>query len=290
MFRIKAKNFDEGYFKFNQFLFDKCPHEFNRGNVTAHTFHDEVVFETADIEDLHLHKVNYTKNKWAQLVRVYLDPKELGAMCVRLLHYSRQPRCKRYVPCIAMKFKSRKNVSGACLLDMIVGYNEKFGWHAHVVSRASELTMRWYADLIFIHVLLREVGKVVGFTTSTCKVFWHMASTYQSITSMPWFLIMNGQESWLTDHIDQYRADNMEGLTSWQWATLKRFEKSYLAEGYESYRVQRRASEAYKILKGLEMEKNPVWTHELKLPEIDLNQEIELVEEEDEILKKGGAR
>lgn len=295
MLRMKVKDFDDGYFKLNDYIFFVAGHEHIRGNVTAHSFHNQVIFNSAEC-NLNMHEINYTMSKWRMLVKLYLDPQELGVMCARLLHYKSSSGHKKYIPDMGMQFKSRRNVSGACLLSMTVGYNETDGWHCEVFSRASELTMRWYVDLIFIHVLIREIGKIVGFTPADMKVYWHMVSTYQSITSMPWFLIMEGKEDWLKEHVLHDDIDGgslhlhrIEDLTEWQVATIKRYIKTYLKGDYRSYRVQRRPMEAYLMLKGDMPRKAEVWTKDLTLPEIDINQEIDFANEND-AFGKGGYR
>lgn len=280
MFRLKVKDFDEGFFKLNRYLFFEDAYDLVRGGVTAHAFHTDIIFDSADC-GLNMHEINYTINKWRMIVNLYLDPTELGVMCARLLHYRNQKKYKNYFPDIGMQFKSRRNVSGACLMSMTIGYNPVHGWHCEVFTRASETTMRWYVDLIFIHVLLREIGKVVGFTTSEIKVFWHMVSLYQSITSMPWFLIMVGQEDWL--------KNPPEDLTAWQEWTVKRFKKVFEGGAYGNFRVQRRPQEAYLMFKGEMERKAEVWTKDLTLPEIDINQQMEQAEEDD-LFGAGGYR
>jgi hypothetical protein len=147
--------------------------------------------------------------------------------------------------------------------------------------------MRWYVDLIFVHVLLREIGKVIGFTTDDIKVYWHIVSTYQSITSMPWFVIMDGHEDWLEEHLPF--IDDAESLPKWQIATLKRYQKTYLGGDYQNFRVQRRPMEAYLMMKGEMERKDPVWTKDLTLPDIDINQQIDFAKEND-LYGKGGYR
>ncbi|MCU7521964.1 MAG: hypothetical protein HF312_17245 [Ignavibacteria bacterium] len=294
MFRMRCKNFDDGYFKLNNYLFFNIGYDMVRGTVTSHSFHDELIFETASC-GLNMHDINYTISKWKMLINLYLDPKELGLMCARLLHYRNGKGHKDYIPDIGMQFKKRRNVSGSCLMSMTVGFNPTDGWHCEVFSRASELTMRWYVDLIFVHVLLREIGKVVGFTVNNIKVYWHMVSTYQSITSMPWFVIMAGKEEWLCSNLEllnnpTLRTHDWE-LTKWQEATVKRFEKTYLKGDYQNFKVQRRPMEAYLMLKGEMERKDPVWTKDLTLPDIDINQEVDFASDpENDCFGKGGYR
>lgn len=289
MFTMVAKDFKDAYYKLNHYLFFGNKYEWVRGGVTAHSFHNELRIASAEC-DLNMHDINYTQNKWKQLQNLYLEPVQLGVMCARLLHYKdKGGKHRYYIPDIGMHFKERRNVSGACLMALTVGYNTTDGWHAEVFSRASELTMRWYVDLIFIHVIIREIGKIVGFEPKDVKVYWHMVSTYQSITSMPWFLILDGQEDWLKQGVEIFQ-NSESGLDNvWYESTIKRYIKCYVGDDYMNYRVQRRPAEAYRMLKGEIPRKSLVYTKDLTLPDIDINQLMDEAEEED-LYGKGGYR
>jgi hypothetical protein len=268
----------------NDYLFFQAKHDWVRGQVTAHNFNMDIEFETAAC-DLNMSEVNYTPAKWKQLIRVYLNVDELGIMIARLLHYQgKGGKHKHYIPDIGMNFKARTNASGACLMAFTVGYNLKDGWHAEIFTRASELTMRWFMDLIFIHVLIREIGEKLGFTPEDCKVYWHMVSTYQSITSMPLFLVMAGKEQWIIDNMpegmDMQTPKPNNDLTEWQWGTIRRYVKSFLGGHYMNFRVQKRPAEMYRILKGEMEPKNSILTEDLTLPKLD--SEINLNFEEDD--------
>ncbi len=285
MFQLTVKDFKDAYYTLNDKLFFEDAYEHVRSLVTAHSFHNEIIMQTANC-DLNIHDINYTSNKWKQLINLYLEPVQLGVMVARLLHYATQRKHRLYVPDIGMQFKERRNVSGACLMSITVGYNQSTGWHAEVFTRASELTMRWYIDLIFVHVLLREIGKFLNFEPGDVTVFWHMVSTYQSITSMPWFLILAGKEDWFQPYLSL--ADDLD-ITSWQRATVRRYLKCYIGDDYQNFRVQRRPAEAYRMMKGEIPKKQLVWTKDLMLPDIDINQEMTEAEEED-LFGKGGYR
>lgn len=289
--KVKANNFREGYFKLNDYLFFHDAYDYVRGQVTAHKFHVELIFETANC-DMDMSEINYTPSKWKQLIRTYLDNDELAVMCARLLHYKNKGgKHKKYIPDIGMNFNKRRNASGACLMSFTVGYNQAQGWHAEVFTRASELTMRWFMDLIFIHVLLREIGYIIGFDTDECRVYWHMVSSYQSITSMPLFLIMEEKEDWLINNMPlsmDMSTPKPEKLSEWQWGTVRRYFKSFINEGYMNFKVQRRPIEAYKIMKGEMEPKKAIPTKELRLPDIDyINQVIDYAEEEEMFNAKG---
>lgn len=281
--KIKVANLTDAYFELNNYLFMNEAYDYVRNGVTAHKFHVQLECASATC-DLHMHQVNYTPSKWKMLTNLYLNQEELGIMIARLLHYrDESSHSKKYIPDIGMNFKSRRNVSGSCLLAITIGYNQTYGWHCEVFSRASELTMRWYVDLIFIHVLIREIGKVVGFKPEQVRVFWTMASTYQSITSMPWFLILNGQEEYLKQPLDSFKEK------SWAWWTAKRYNKCFVNTGYTSFKVQRRPVEAYRMLKGEIPYKQIVRTENLVLPNFNIPELVEWAQNND-TFGKGGYR
>lgn len=273
MFTIKAKDFDDGYFKVNSYLFDNDAYEYIKTGSTAHSFHNTIIMKSAECS-LRLTDINYTMNKWNQLNKLYIDPAEIGAMVGRLLHYKNQPHARKYIPDIAMAFKRRKNMSGSCLLNIAIGFNPTSGWHAEVYSRASELTARWYCDLIFIHVLIREIGKIVGFEPKDVTVFWRMACCYQSITSMALFLYLNGQEEWLKSHSPEDFPK-----ASWKGYVIKRFRKAFEGDNYQNFGVQKRAGMAYKMLKGLIPGRSPIEIPNLQIYAFTPQSEEEVFEE-----------
>lgn len=251
--------------KLNMELFKNQNYDYLRSGVTAHTFGIDLDISSATC-DLDFSVLGYTMTKWGMLQGLYLDYDALGMMCARLLHYkSKSPKKKRYVVDIGMNFKARKNTSGSCLMAMTVGCNEKDGWHCQIFTRASELTMRWYVDLIFVHVLLRVIGEVVGFEPKEVKVLWRMATTYQSITSMPLTLCMYGYEFWLRKNLELFETGQKNDYYAWTQATLKRFRKSYLDKNYQNYKVQERPVKAFERLRGEREAMKPIPASSLKL-------------------------
>lgn len=275
MFNMRVRDLREGYLKYNRHLFWEDAFQFQRGGVTAHSFQDSIMFETASC-DLHLHEMHYAMAKWKMLVRLYLNPVELGKMVQRLLHYNSQKKHRgKYVPDIAMQFNPRDNASGACLLNLSVGFHQG-QWHAVVNSRASETTTRWFADLIFIYVLLKEIGQKVGFAPEEITLRWNMTSSYQSITGTPFFLTYDGDEQWMKDHLvdGKFTELDWEELSSWQIATIKRYQKVFINKNYSSFRTQKRTMNAYEALTGaLEMRHVP--TDSLTLPGYSIDHVLE---------------
>lgn len=257
-FSFKCKDFTDGFYKLNQYLFFHDAYDYFRSGITAHTF--DIVMKAEHFDcDLHLHDLNYTMNKWKMLNNLYIDPVELGVFLARIKYYKEDQSHKRYVPDIAMQFKTRRNMSGACLLNIAMGFHQD-KWRCSITTRASELTCRWPMDLIFIHVLLKLICDYLNIPYGKVCVYWYMISTYQSMTSMPYFLAMAGQEQWIQDHLE-----NTEGLTKWQAYTIKRFKKCYIEGAYTKYKVQKRPMDAYKMLKGEVKRTNFIWTSDLSI-------------------------
>lgn len=270
---MRVADLREAYIQVNDRLFFGQEHDFVRSGVTAHKFDLVVDIKSAKDPGFHLHDMNYAMAKWRQLCRNYLEPPEFEKMILRLKHYTAKMKSNGYVMDIGMNFKSRDNTSGSCLMGITLGANKTTGWRCHVFSRASELTVRWYADIIFIHVMLREICTELGIDVNKVSIRWHTVSAYQSITSMPWFLVMTEREAWLETQLANLPVGATPN-TSWHCATAIRYKKVFLDGGYRSFRVQRRPAEAYEIFKGLREGKGKVYTHELTLPRTKVDFEI----------------
>ena len=255
--RFACNDFTEGYFKLNNWLFfTPNAYDHERGGVTAHKFDVTMVSESPAC-GLNLHDLNYTMNKWKMLNNLYLDTQALGTMIARIQHYMGEKKHKTYIPDIAMQFKARRNVSGACLLNITLGFHND-RWVSCITSRASELTCRWPMDLIFVNVLLKTISEALDIEFEDIQVIWHMVSTYQSITSMPYFLVFAGKENW-------FDTTDPKDMTEWQLYTYKRYMKCYRGDHYSNYGVQRRPMEAYRMLKGQMERKQLVYTEDLSV-------------------------
>lgn len=233
--RASYRNLRDAYFKLNEYFLFGDHFEYYKGS-TAHAFDIDIYCDSIDLKDFTLSTLGYYMAKWRMLNNVYVDPVELGKFVARLKHYRTKSNAGRYVPDIAMSFKRRDNPSSSCLLNISLGFHSG-EWHSTVVSRASELTSRWAADVVFINRLLKLVADEIGIDYLDIKLKWSFISIYQSITSTPLFLTVAGHEEWLKDE------DNME--TRWQKATYKRYIKTFIEGDYQKFGVQKRALKAY---------------------------------------------
>jgi len=228
---------DDAYKKFNLGLFLNDRYELIQG-ATAHIYNCVIVMHSHQCS-LDLSDFNYTDRKWTQLLQKYWDPYQFAMMIRRLRHYTRpdNKRSKRMVVDCAMHFKDRTNVSGACLLAISIGYKNNH-WVATVHARASELTVRWAADLIFVNRTIETVKDLLEIEEDF-EVVWHVDSAYQSITSIPYVLCRwGGIEEELNDR-------QAEKYCHWGKSICNRYHRSYVTGDWQNYSVQKRPITAY---------------------------------------------
>lgn len=262
-FEVHVKSLDQMWRKANIVLWRMKDDEFDyvRQGVTVHSFHNQLHSETADCS-LSLHDFGYTKTKWAMLNRLYFDKLSFAMAIERIKRYKSESRGRYYVVDIPISFKQRMNASGECLLGMTVRYSSKNGWECEVMTRASESISRWGVDLVFIHVLLREMGRELGFTPHDVKVHWNSASMFQSILTAPLFVAtrIKGGEKLL--------RGNKPMDTRWQENVRIRFKRSFLPgeRRYSNFKSQQRVVKAYDIFKDREEVKHILTPEELQIP------------------------
>lgn len=277
MLNVTAKNLDELWKRVNWTLwgFTDADFDFQRPGVTAHSFHNQFYSETAELTRS-ITAFGYSKTKWSMLLRLYFDPESYRLLIARLKHYRGEVRGKRYVVDIPLMFKQRDNASGQCLLGMTFRFSQKHGWGVEVFTRASESVSRWGVDLVFIHVLIREVGKHFDFVPKDVHVFWNSASMFQSILTTPLFLAAMGEKG-------LKELKKPDPLSKWQAAVQKRFRGAFDTEHrkYKSYKSQRRAVDAFDVLQGDMPPKLILPVEDLWLPVVDLTMRTDF-------FKKGG--
>lgn len=275
--KVKAYNLDDLWERVNWKLWNMTDEEFDfqRPGVTAHSFHNQMFAQTAEVTRS-ITAFGYTKTKWSMLLRLYFDPESYKMLIARLKHYRSESRGKRYVVDIPLKFKDRNNASGACLMGMTFRFSLKYGWEAEVFTRASESVSRWGVDLVFVHVLIREVGKELGFEPKDVRLYWNSANMFQSILTTPLYLALMGK--W-----DEFEHPPK---SRWQADVQKRYHAAFDTEHrkYKSYKSQRRAVDAFDVLRGDKEAKLVLPVSELWLPHVDLD------DLPTDMFKKGGFR
>lgn len=278
---IRGENLRDLYFKANRYFFDKNDYDYKKSSVTAHGFNVMMKAESA-CGYLDLVEMGYTRKKWAALLKLYFDQEEWNMFIARLVHYRYEN--KRYVVDLAFQVKERKNRSGSCLQSLVIGYSESTGWRLTVFSRASEITLRWYADLAFLEVFLEAVCQYIDAEPADFSVMWYASSIYQSITSMPLVLLLHDQE-YGTSYKENILEADPETLEGWQKATNLRFQKSYSEDGkYHSFKTQKRPVDAYRQMMGEDLGLEKVPATSLKLPAANIDNYGE------DFFSKGGMR
>jgi hypothetical protein len=264
-FTVETKNLDRLWRSANMKLWEMLDDEFDfvRSGVTVHSFHNQLHAAHADIS-MAISDFGYTKTKWSMLMKLYFNQQSYVMLIERIKQYRSNPKGRRYVVDIPLSFNQRMNASGECLMGMTVRYSEKFGWECEVMTRASESVSRWGVDLVFIHVLLREIGKELDFTPHDVRVHWNSASMFQSILTVPLFVCRQpGGEELL--------RSKKPLKSQWQEAVRKRYFKSFDDSGgrkYSNYKSQQRVVKAYDALHGRIQPKNILTADSLQLPTI----------------------
>lgn len=265
MFTIHAKNLDQLWQKANRWFWLRPNEEFDhvRPGVTVHSFHNQMHSETADVS-MTISDFGYTKTKWSMINRLYFDPLSFAMAVERIKRYRSESKGKKYCVDIPISFKQRMNASGECLLGMTVRFSEKFGWECEVMTRASESISRWGVDLVFVHVLLREMGKELGFTPHDVRIHWNSASMFQSILTAPLYVCLHLKDG------EKLLRSNKPLDTEWQERIRERYRRAFIPNGerrYSNYRSQQRAVRAFDVLKGREEAKHILAPDDLQVPE-----------------------
>ena len=203
--RIDAKTPHDAWVAMNNAFVDNFQgeiHEFTGSQAVS--YHSIVNIASFSSEGLDMgQEVGYTKSKWTNLVRGYFNKESYDSFIERSLHYWNG---RKMIPSIGMIFsgnrtKIRADIGegtvaaqgGACLLSFSLLRTKKGPITAVIHSRSSEVTQRFYADLIFIYVLLRTMGEELGFTPEEVKVQWIMPRTYQTFYQVLPFLTITGR-------------------------------------------------------------------------------------------------
>lgn len=263
-FDVYAKDLDGMWVKANRYLW-RCPDDefdYVRPGITVHHFHNQLHSKTANITRS-ISDFGYTKTKWSMLLRLYFDPLSFAMAIERIRRYRAETKGRHYCVDIPISFKQRMNASGECLLGMTVRYSDKNGWESEVMTRASESISRWGVDLVFIHVLLREMGKTLGFTPDDVAVHWNSASMFQSILTAPLYVCLNVKNG------EKLLRGDKPLETDWQEKVRVRYRRSFIPDGqrkYSNYRSQQRVVKAFDVLSGREQAKHILTPADLNIP------------------------
>ena len=110
---------------------------------------------------------------------------------------------------------------GGCLISIVfTKYNGR--WHVHVLSRASEISVRLLSDMYFIRQKIDEVTEEVnlqkkGWDPAKVSVTWTLLLPAQMKYMVPIYLYLTHGEDYVVDYLTQTPAHK------WQWVVQEHF-------------------------------------------------------------------
>ena len=132
---------------------------------------EDVVLKCNGFEnDIDLAAFGYAKNKWSQLMRVYIDYESLTVFKERLSSASGLS--------LTYYFKQKKVNNGSCLIGVVLTRSNRKGpWErAKVLYRTTEIQRRFAADLVLISVFLKELPECCAIN----EVYFYFPQSYIS--------------------------------------------------------------------------------------------------------------
>jgi len=143
---------------------------------------------------LNLGEVGYGSSKWAHLLRGYFYPPSYrGALASAKKYLGKKQRPPVGIVFMGERINKAPGISssaGPCLLSMAFSWD--YGAHTPKVmvhSRSAELTRKFYADLVFMHVIIREFGKELGFDPEKVSITWVIPRLTQAVDYIPALLL-----------------------------------------------------------------------------------------------------
>jgi len=169
MVTLGFSDFNTTYVETNKFFLSK-PQYFNHYDSTRGLVEDLIIeIGSINYSDIDLGELGYTRKKWSDLLRTYLDADAWEDF--------RKKIGKSSGNSIAFDFKRKTTGNGACLREIILTRPKRgkpFN-SAKIIWRATELQKRWGADLILIGKMLEDLENC-NFESVT----FYIGSAYQS--------------------------------------------------------------------------------------------------------------
>ena len=281
---VEGDSFGKAWKKLNHEAFTGEPEHVSSN---AHYFNCMMKITNPHIEDVNLGYIGYTKSKFTNLINLYWLEENAQEFIARLHYYKNiKPKGKDYVVSLALNFDTRMNRTGACLQYLSIGQSPEQGWVVFVRTRANEIAQRLYADMVFVHLILKKICAEVDIPFEKLTIYWTIDAVYQSVIGCNLWLAMTYGESVIKGFMDR----PVEQMTKWQKRVRDRYLKNFNLDKEDrkvyNYAVQQRAT--YNFDRILEDEIEMVDMQELydKLPGLDLNQEVY----DDLFGRKGGGR
>ena len=199
--------------------------------------HNLVYFiESYTPDNLRLDMVGYTLTKWKLLKNKYFDDFSYYNMINRTKYYLKK---NGETTAIAMHFTGSKSKyeakedkdpkGGPCLLSLSLSLpkvkkNERLHPKVLIAGRSSEVTQKFFADLVFVYVILKTIGREFHFKPEDCSVMFAIHSTFQTLYhSMIYWML--------------HSEDNVEGYsigTDKPWANKLFKKQTQIKDGEKS--------------------------------------------------------
>lgn len=281
---VEGKSFGQAWKKLNFEAFTGVPEHLSSN---AHYSNCMMKITNPQIEDVNLGYIGYTKSKFTNLINLYWLEDNAKEFIARLHYYKNiKPKGKDYVVSLALNFDTRMNRTGACLQYLSIGQSPTKGWIVFVRTRANEIAQRLYADMVFVHLILKKICAETGIPFEKLTIYWTVDAVYQSVIGCNLWMAMTYKEEQIKNFFDK----NDDDMTKWQKRVKSRYMKNFNLNKEDrvvyNYAVQQRATFNYDRI--LEDEIVLVDMQELydKLPGLDLDEAMV----EDLFGSKGGGR
>lgn len=206
MLWVKAKTLRDAWIQLNMQILER-PHEVIEDCTSSYAFIDGgiVYVESGTDQGLNLGEVGYSRAKWKHLLRGYFLPESFEAAVRAGEHYLGRPQRP---PLGIVFFGDRihkspgiSSAAGPCLVGFTLAWRFADPTpRCHVLSRSTESSRKLYADLVLVQVLLRTLGKRLGFDPRGVPIAWIFARITQTVDFVPAFLKLAGRELPKIDH------------------------------------------------------------------------------------------
>src|SRR5690554_604611 len=206
MLYVKAKTLRELWSKANLEILND-PERYVEDCTSSYAFIDGGIFHVlgGTGEGLDLGEVGYSKAKWSHLLRGYFLSESFEAALDSAKKYLGR---KQRPPCGIVFFGSRihkapgiSSSAGQCLLSASLSWAYDNNTPRLMVhSRSTEISKKFYADLVFIHVLLRTFADELEFDPEDVSISWIIPRITQTVDFIPAFLKMQRLDLPSSDH------------------------------------------------------------------------------------------
>lgn len=186
----------------NRFMFtkiDTTEYQFHRSSFRKIATSIVVRVNKWGAPGLKMSDVGYSKEKGAQLYKMYYPVED-----VRRFHeIVKDNEKKTFTAAIITRGAVAKEdivpaTKGPCLQSIVIGYVKGQPKKAHIFYRVTEVTKKFYADLVFIHQILEDL---VGREAMFLEVWFYLPMAYAHMKQFPVIDILIDWRSWNWDDV-----------------------------------------------------------------------------------------